>query len=74
MSQNEFRRIKDKKEPIAQITESTPSSDSYVDPLGELSNYEYFNVNKEIKLDFVIQKVKAKPSKILGVGPIRIFG
>jgi hypothetical protein len=69
MSQNEFKKI-NKANPIS---DSGPSSDSYIDPLGELSNHEYFNVNKEYKLDFVIQKVKSKPRKNMGVNPTRII-
>jgi hypothetical protein len=53
MSQNEFKKGKGVAA-VQQITDSGPSSDSYIDPLGELSNYEYFSVNKEMKLDFVI--------------------
>jgi hypothetical protein len=47
--------------------------ENYVDPYGELSNHEYFSVNKELKLDFVIQKVKSKPRNALAVSTTRIL-
>ena len=38
-------------------------SDNSVDKMGELSNHEYFSMNSQNNLDFVIQKVKAKEKK-----------